>query len=210
MNIKEILEDPRLIISPTAPPEQMVSQFGSYLDLLVKWNQKINLTSEKSSQDILLRHIFDSLQYATFISSQDEILDIGSGAGFPGIPLKIIYPELVATLIESQRKRCSFLETVISQLGLTAIKVINDRAEKTSPKRLVEAVILRGVSDIKSCLELATPFLGEGGKVVLKKGLEERGELKQPIYGFALEQEVVVTGYNNKKSRLLVFVKSSN
>ena len=197
-------------ISATAPPEQMVSQFGSYLDLLVKWNQKINLTSEKSSQDILLRHIFDSLQYAPFISTQDEIVDIGSGAGFPGIPLKIIYPELVATLIESQRKRCSFLETVISQLGLTAIKVINDRAEKTSPKRLVEAVILRGVSDIKSCLELATPFLGEGGKVVLKKGLEERGELKQPIYGFALEQEVVVTGYNNKKSRLLVFVKSSN
>ena len=209
MNIKEILEDPRLIISPTAPPEQMVSQFGSYLDLLVKWNQKINLTSEKSSQDILLRHIFDSLQYAAFISSQDEIVDIGSGAGFPGIPLKIIYPELVTTLIESQRKRCSFLETVISQLGLTAIKVINDRAEKTSPKRLVEAVILRGVSDIKSCLELATPFLGEGGKVVLKKGLEERGELKQPIYGFALEQEIVITGYNNKKSSLLVFLKNS-
>ena len=209
MNIKEILEDPRLIISPTAPTEQMVSQFGSYLDLLVKWNQKINLTSEKSSQDILLRHIFDSLQYAAFISSQDEIVDIGSGAGFPGIPLKIIYPELVTTLIESQRKRCSFLETVISQLGLTAIKVINDRAEKTSPKRLVEAVILRGVSDIKSCLELATPFLGEGGKVVLKKGLEERGELKQPIYDFALEQEIIVTGYNNKKSSLLVFVKNS-
>jgi len=187
----------------------MVSQFGSYLDLLVKWNQKINLTSEKSSQEILRRHIFDSLQYAPFISTQDEIVDIGSGAGFPGIPLKIIYPELVATLIESQRKRCSFLETVISQLGLTAIKVINDRAEKTSPERLVEAVIFRGVSDIKSCLELATPFLGEGGKVVLKKGLEERGELKQPIYGFALEQEVVVTGYNKKKSGLLVFVKSS-
>ena len=209
MNIKEILEDPRLNISPTAPPEQMVSQFGSYLDLLVKWNQKINLTSEKSSRDILLRHIFDSLQYTPVISPKDEIVDIGSGAGFPGIPLKIIYPELVATLIESQRKRCSFLETVIFQLGLTATKVINDRAEKISQGRLVEAVIFRGVSDIKSCLELATPFLGEGGKVVLKKGLEERGELKKPIYGFALEQEIVVTGYNNKKSSLLVFLKNS-
>ena len=209
MNIKEILEDPHLNISPIAPPEQMVSQFGSYLDLLVKWNQKINLTSEKSSQDILLRHIFDSLQYAPFISPQDEIVDIGSGAGFPGIPLKIIYPELVATLIESQRKRCSFLETVIFELGLKATTVINERAEKISPERLVEAVIFRGVSDIISCLELSTPFLGEGGKVVLKKGLEERGELKQPIYGFALEQEVVVAGYNNKKSSLLVFVKSS-
>ena len=209
MNIKEILEDPRLIIPPITPPEKMVSQFGSYLDLLVKWNKKINLTSEKYSQDILLRHIFDSLQYAPVIAPKDEILDIGSGAGFPGIPLKIIYPELNTTLIESQRKRCSFLETVIFELGLKAIKVVNDRAEKTSPARPVEAVVFRGVSDIKSCLELATPFLGEGGKVVLKKGLEERGELKQPIYGFALEQEVVVTGYNNKKSSLLVFVKSS-
>ena len=210
MNIKEILEDPHLNILPTAPAEQMVSRFGSYLDLLVKWNQKINLTSEKSSQDILLRHIFDSLQYATLISPKDEIVDIGSGAGFPGIPLKIIYPELVATLIESQRKRCSFLETVIFELGLKGTKVINDRAEKISPERLAEAVIFRGVSDIKSCLELAIPFLGREGKVVLKKGVEERGELKQPIYGFSLEQEVVVTGYNNKKSRLLVFVKSSN
>ena len=209
MNIKEILEDPRLIISPTAPPEQMVSQFGSYVDLLVKWNQKINLTSEKSSQDILLRHIFDSLQYAPVISPKNAIVDIGSGAGFPGIPLKIIYPELVATLIESQRKRCSFLETVIFELGLKGTKVINDRAEKISPERLAEAVIFRGDSDIKSCLELATPFLRREGKVVLKKGVEERGELKQPIYGFSLEQEVVVTGYNNKKSSLLVFVKKS-
>ena len=209
MNIKEILEDPRLNISPTAPAEQMVSQFGSYLDLLVKWNQKINLTSEKSSQDILLRHIFDSLQYAPVISPKDEIVDIGSGAGFPGIPLKIIYPELVATMIESQRKRCSFLETVIFELGLKATKVINDRAEKISPERLTETVIFRGVSDIKSCLELATPFLRRGGKVVLKKGVEERGELKQPIYNFSLEQEVVVTGHNNKKSSLLVFVKRS-
>jgi len=209
MNIKEILEDSHLNISPTAPPEQMVSQFGSYLDLLVKWNQKINLTSEKSSQDILLRHIFDSLQYASVISPKDEIVDIGSGAGFPGIPLKIIYPELVATLIESQRKRCSFLETVIFELGLKGTKVINDRAEKISLERLAEAVIFRGVSDIKSCLELATPFLRREGKVVLKKGVEERGELKQPIYGFSLEQEVVVTGYYNNKSSLLVFVKRS-
>ena len=136
-------------------------------------------------------------------------MDIGSGAGFPGIPLKIIYPDLVPTLIERQRKRCSFLEMVIFELGRKTTTVINDRAEKISPERLVEAVIFRGVSDIISCLELATPFLGEGGKVVLKKGLEEGGELKQPIYGFALEQEVVVTGYNNKKSSLLVFVKSS-
>lgn len=205
MNIKEILEDPRLALPPTLN-EKIISQFSSYLDLLVKWNQKINLTSEKSPQDILQRHIFDSLQYARIVSPKDEIVDIGSGAGFPGIPLKILYPDLVATLVDSQRKRCSFLEAVIFKLGLIGTNVINDRAENYLPGRSVDAVIFRAVSDISSCLELATPFLGLGGKVVLKKSLEESCE--ENLGGFSLEQEIAVTGYNNKKSGLMVFVKN--
>ncbi len=208
MNIKEILEDPRLDLSPDASFEQIAFQLNSYLDLLIKWNQKINLTSEKSPQDILQRHIFDSLQYARVLSPKDKIVDIGSGAGFPGIPLKIIYPDLVATLIESQRKRCSFLEAVIFKLGLKETKVLNSRAEKTFPKQLVEAVIFRAVTDIKSCLELAAPFLRVGGKVVLKKGPDENSQANQPLDGYTLEQELVVTGHNNKKSSLLVFIKS--
>ena len=107
MNIREILEDSRLDIPPVN--QFIISQFKVYLDLLVKWNQKINLTSEKAPKEILERHIFDSLQYARVLFLKDEIADIGSGAGFPGMPLKIIYPDLKITLIESQRKRCSFL-----------------------------------------------------------------------------------------------------
>jgi len=206
MNIKEILEDPRLALPPSIPREPLISQFSSYLDLLVKWNQKINLTSEKSPQDILQRHIFDSLQYSRVISPKDEIVDIGSGAGFPGIPLKILYPDLTVTLIESQRKRCSFLEAVIFKLGLISTRVINDRAENHLLEPPADAVIFRAVTDIKSCLELATPFLGLGGKVVLKKSLEEYCDAN--LVGFSLEQEITVTGYNNKKSSLLVFVKN--
>ena len=207
MNIREILEDPRLEIPPVTP--SIVSQFRTYLDLLVKWNQKINLTSEKAPQEILERHIFDSLQYARALSPKDKIADIGSGAGFPGLPLKIVYPDFKVTLIESQRKRCSFLEAVIFELGLEGIRVINERAEKILPEDRVQAVIFRAVSDINNCLELAAPFLDTGGKVLLKKDLEKKDLEDSLLDGFLLQREIVVSGYNNKKSSLLIFEKHS-
>jgi 16S rRNA (guanine527-N7)-methyltransferase len=205
--MNEILEDPRLNLSADAPSELIESQLNSYLDLLVKWNRKINLTSEKTPSEILHRHIFDSLQYARVISPSDQIVDIGSGAGFPGIPLKIVYPHLVLTLVESQRKRCSFLEAVVSNLGLQDTRVINERSEKISPVPRVDVVILRAVSDIKSCLDLGVGFLEKGGKVVLKKGPEENMAEDPPHRDFSLIEEIGVIGYNGKKSSLLVFEK---
>jgi 16S rRNA (guanine527-N7)-methyltransferase len=207
--MNEILEDPRLSLKVDAPSEQIESQFNSYLDLLVKWNRKINLTSEKTPSEILHRHIFDSLQYARVISPNDLVMDIGSGAGFPGIPLKIIYPHLILTLVESQRKRCSFLEAVVSNLALQETRVINERAEKISPVPMVDVVILRAVSDIRSCLDLAVSFLEKGRRVVLKKGPEENMATDPPHGDFSLIEDVGVTGYNGKQSSLLVFEKCS-
>jgi 16S rRNA (guanine527-N7)-methyltransferase len=203
----EILEDPRLNLKSVAPRKQIESQLNSYLDLLVKWNRKINLTSEKTPSEILHRHIFDSLQYARVISPNDHAIDIGSGAGFPGIPLKIVYPHLTLSLVESQRKRCSFLEAVVSNLGLQNTCVINERGEKISLDSRVDVVILRAVSDIKSCLDLSVGFLEKGSKVVLKKGPEEIMAVDPPHGNFSLIDEVGVTGYNGKKSSLLVFEK---
>ena len=205
--MKDILEDPRLNLQADAPSELIESQLNSYLDLLVKWNRKINLTSEKTPSEILHRHIFDSLQYARVISPSDQVMDIGSGAGFPGIPLKIVYPHITLTLVESQRKRCSFLEAVVSDLSLQDTRVINERAEKVTPVPMVDVVILRAVSDIKSCLELAVRFLEKDGKVVLKKGPEENMAADLPDIDFSLIEEVGVTGHNGKKSSLLVFEK---
>ena len=202
------LEDPRLNLKADSPFALIGSQIVSYLDLLVKWNVKINLTSEKTPSEILHRHIFDSLQYARVISPKDNIMDIGSGAGFPGVPLKIVYPSLALTLVESQRKRCSFLEAVVFNLALQNSRVVNERAEKISPKPRVGVVILRAVSDIKTCLDLAVPFLVKGGKVVLKKGPEKNNAV-MPHDDFFLIDEVEVIGYNGKKSSLLVFEKCS-
>jgi 16S rRNA (guanine527-N7)-methyltransferase len=205
--MNEILEDPRLNLNTDTPYTQIESQLSSYLDLLVKWNRKINLTSEKNTSEILHRHIFDSLQYARVISPSDQVMDIGSGAGFPGIPLKVVYPHLSLTMVESQRKRCSFLEAVVSNLSLKDTRVINERAEKVSPVPIVEVVILRAVSDIKSCLDLAVRFLENGGKVVLKKGPEENMAADLPHSDFSFNEEIGVTGHNGKKSSLLVFEK---
>ena len=202
------LDDPRLSLNADSTSELIASQLDSYLDLLVKWNGKINLTSEKTPSEILHRHIFDSLQYARVISPKDNIMDIGSGAGFPGVPLKIVYPSLALTLVESQRKRCSFLEAVVFNLALQNSRVVNERAEKISPKPRVSVVILRAVSDIKTCLDLAVPFLVKGGKVVLKKGPEKNNAV-MPHDDFFLIDEVEVIGYNGKKSSLLVFEKCS-
>jgi 16S rRNA (guanine527-N7)-methyltransferase len=203
------IEDPRLSLKPDSPSALIASQLVSYLDLLVKWNEKINLTSEKTPSEILQRHIFDSLQYARVISPNDNIMDIGSGAGFPGVPLKIVYPSLALTLVESQRKRCSFLEVVVFNLSFQNTSVVNERAEKISPKPRVDVVILRAVSDIKTCLDLAVSFLVKGGKVVLKKGLEKNNAAMMSHDDFFLIDEVEVIGYNGKKSSLLVFEKCS-
>ena len=201
------LEDPRLSLKADSPSALIASQLFSYLDLLVKWNGKINLTSEKTPSEILHRHIFDSLQYARVISPNDNIMDIGSGAGFPGVPLKIVYPGLALTLVESQRKRCSFLEAVVFNLALQNSRVVNERAEKISPKPRVDVVILRAVSDIKTCLDLAVSFLVKGGKVVLKKEPEKNNTAVIPYDEFSLINEVEVIGFNGKKSSLLVFEK---
>jgi 16S rRNA (guanine527-N7)-methyltransferase len=204
-----ILQDPRLSLKADSPPALIASLLVSYLDLLVKWNGKINLTSEKTPSEILHRHIFDSLQYARVISPNDNIMDIGSGAGFPGVPLKIVYPGIALTLVESQRKRCSFLEAVVFNLALQNTRVVNERADKISPKPRVDAVILRAVSDIKTCLDLAVPFLVKGGKVVLKKGAEKNDAAVIPHDDFFLINTVEVIGYNGKNSSLLVFEKCS-
>ena len=203
----DFLEDPRLSLKADSPSELIASQLVSYLELLVKWNEKINLTSEKTPSEILQRHIFDSLQYARVISPNDDIMDIGSGAGFPGVPLKIVYPSISLTLVESQRKRCSFLEAVVFNLSLQNTRVVNERAEKISTKPRVGVVILRAVSDIKTCLDLAVSFLVKGGKVVLKKGPEINNMAVTPHEEFSLIDDVEVIGFNGKKSSLLVFEK---
>ena len=203
--ISHILQDPRLGLDIKVAPA--VSQVEQYLQLLLKWNQKINLTAEKDPEEILKKHVFDSLQYCRAIEPGSCVMDIGSGAGFPGIPLKIVFPELELVLVESQRKRCSFLETVVRELKLEQVTVLNVRAEDISEDRQSDAVVFRAVSGAQECLNLSARFLPPGGRVVLKKPPGERQ--MDPNPGFLLQEEVSITSYHGVASSLLVFEKCS-
>ncbi len=205
--ILQILQDTRLGLD--IETSRVVSQIRQYLQLLLKWNQKINLTAEKDPEEILKKHVFDSLQYCRAIEPGFRVMDIGSGAGFPGIVLKIIFPQLQLALVESQRKRCSFLETVVRDLEMEQVTVFNARADDISGNQAgqFDVVVFRAVSGAQECLSLSEEFLPSGGRVVLKKPPGENQTISNP--GFLLQKEVSITSYHGVVSNLLVFEKCS-
>jgi 16S rRNA (guanine527-N7)-methyltransferase len=209
--ISNILQDPRLVLPKEHVSALTVSRIDQYLQLLVKWNRKINLTAQKEPQEILYRHVFDSLLYLRVITSGLRVMDIGSGAGFPGIPLKIIYPDLELVMVESQRKRCSFLETVVRDLSLKQVEVINSRAEDVlaSYSGQFDAIVFRAVSSIEACLDLGARFVAPRGWIVLKKGPEEDLLKLRTYSGFELFKEETIVSYHGLVSSLLVFQKCS-
>ena len=159
--------------------EKQVEAFDLYLRELLKWNQKINLTAIRSEKGIVLKHFLDSLSVYPYLSKTASLLDIGSGAGFPGIPLKIVQPSLEITLIDSVRKKVDFQKHIIRTLGLKGIEAIHGRVQD---KEIIQSfgerfdtVISRAFSDLQTLLILSFPFLKKGGVVLAMKG-ERKGE----------------------------------
>jgi 16S rRNA (guanine527-N7)-methyltransferase len=204
--ILQILRDPKLALDSELS-SLVESRIQLYLDLLVKWNQKINLTAEKDPDSILKRHVFDSLQYSRALKPDFRLMDIGSGAGFPGIPLKIIFPEMPLVLIESQRKRCSFMETVVRELELVQTEVVNVRAEDIPAARegQFDAVIFRAVSSLKQCLTLGERFVAPGGRLIVKKPPEETPVQQES--SLSLKDDISITSYQGLVSSLLIYEK---
>ena len=207
--ILEILQDPRLALPIETYSGHAISGFENYLELLIKWNFKVNLTAQKSKEEILSKHIFDSLQYYRSIRKGFKVLDIGSGGGFPGIPLKLVLPGLELVMLESQRKRCSFLETVVRELDLDKTTVINDRAELVSDEYngIFDAVVFRAVTSIESCLVLGQRFLVPRGMIILKKDPQEKPQEDSLNLGLKLKKEIFVSNYQGLVSSLLEYEK---
>jgi len=166
--------------------EKQVESFDLYLRELLKWNQKINLTAIRTEKGIVLKHFLDSLSAFPYLSKTVSLLDIGSGAGFPGIPLKIIHPPLEITLIDSVRKKIDFQRHIIRMLGLKGLEAIHGRIQDKeilqSMSGRFDAVISRAFSDLQTLRLLAFPFLKKGGILLAMKGEldeEEIGNLSE-------------------------------
>ena len=171
-------------------PAQL-EQFSEYLALLLRWNAKTNLTSVREPGEMVRRHFGESLFLARMVSGEATAtaIDIGSGAGFPGIPLKIYSPAVVVTLIESQNKKATFLKEVIRELTLTNINVFSGRAEALDKK--ADLVTLRAVERFEQVLPVASALANPNGRLALLIGLGHAGAAKKLLPNFDVSTAAV-------------------
>jgi 16S rRNA (guanine527-N7)-methyltransferase len=160
---------------------EAVEAFELYLKELLKWNQKINLTAIRSEKGIVLKHFLDSLSLYPYLPEYSFILDIGSGAGFPGIPLKIIQPTYEMTLLDSVRKKVDFQRHIIRVLGLKRIESIHGRVQDKEVLQGLggkfDIILSRAFSDLRTFLALGFPVLKKGGTAIAMKGELENKEI---------------------------------
>ena len=146
------------------PSASLLQNLSSYLDLLLKWNARTNLTAIRDPEEIVRRHFGESLFLATQLPACTTLLDLGSGAGFPGLPIQLALPGLRVTLAESQNKKASFLREVVRTLQLPT-EVWADRAENLPAERKFDVVALRAVDNPGAALAFARQRVGPGGIV---------------------------------------------
>lgn len=164
--------------------ERQVKQFSDYFTLLIAWNEKINLTAITDPREVAVKHMMDSLScYSeTYFPAGAKIIDVGTGAGFPGLPLKIIRPDLTLTLLDSLQKRLAFLREVVQKLDLQDVHFIHARAEDAGrkPERERHDVALsRAVARLNVLSELCLPMVKTGGYFVALKGAQYSQEIEE-------------------------------
>ncbi len=191
MTVQEVLVRGARELDIELAPDQ-TQLFLSYLDILKLWNKRINLTATEDEQEIVIKHFLDSISIVPFISKNTRVLDIGSGAGFPGIPLKIVKPSLEVALLDSVQKKVFFMRDAIRKLKLSKIRAIYGRAEDLNNGILrgyFDFVVSRAVGRIENLLDLGTPYLREKGETILmrgRKGLEEWNRISKTNQSFRL------------------------
>ena len=154
--------------------DMQLKQFETYMKLLIEWNEKFNLTAITHPEDIILKHFIDSLTVLKYIKQTDKVIDIGTGAGFPGLPLKIVCSEIDMYLADSLNKRINFLNIVIESLTIENINTIHTRIEdlgkdKTYREKF-DVVTSRAVANFNVLLEYMLPLLKIGGRCICMKG----------------------------------------
>ena len=185
-----ILEDGCQAFGVTLTDKQ-IEQFEKYYELLVEWNKVMNLTGITEFDEVMQKHFVDSEAAAKYVEMEkvNSLIDVGTGAGFPGIPLKIVYPHIQVTLLDSLNKRIKFLEEVVDNLGLTGIETVHGRAEDAAKKaeyrEQFDLSVSRAVANLASLTEYCLPFVKVGGKFVSYKSVsvdEEITQSKKAVY----------------------------
>lgn len=163
--------------------EAQLAKLVAHLDLLDDWNTRMNLTAIRDRPSQLTKHLLDSLTVLPYLQGE-RIADVGSGAGFPGIPLAIVEPHRHFTLIESTGKKCRFLEHVREALELPNVEVVQSRAESYRPGVRFDTVVARAVGPLADLVKVAGPLVVGGGRLLAMKGRYPQDELEARLNGW--------------------------
>lgn len=189
-----------------------LNQFRMYADLLIEWNQKMNLTAIDDYEGIYLKHFYDCLLPSFNFDYSGNLCDVGAGAGFPSIVLKIVYPKLNVTIIEPLQKRCRFLNELVNTLNLTNVNIVNGRAEDIAKKQResFDIVTARAVANLTVLSELCIPLVKKNGYFIAMKGSNGQEEATNGEYAIELLgcelTKVEVSTYENNE-RVNIFYK---
>ncbi len=198
--------------------DKQIKELETYYNLLIEENKKYNLTTIVKEEDVYLKHFYDSLTIIKIIKlGNQSICDIGTGAGFPGLVLKIVFPNIKLTLIEATAKKCDFLKLVIRELKLDNVIVINDRIENYSKinREKYDIVICRAVAKLKILLEIAIPLVKVGGLFIPLKGKleEEKDNLSEYLNELKIkiieEQQFFLPKEESRRTLILFQKKES-
>ena len=195
--------------------EEQSTLFYNYMNLLLEWNKNINLTAITEPNDIITKHFIDSITINKYIKNSNKLIDIGTGAGFPGIPLKIINKNINITLLDSLNKRIKFLSQVIKELKLDKIETIHGRAEDIAHNKeyreQYDIATSRAVAPLNVLLEYLIPFIKIEGKCICLKGPEVENEIKEAknamnILGCRIENIEQLTIPNTDIKRNIIII----
>jgi 16S rRNA (guanine527-N7)-methyltransferase len=187
------------------PSPQLLKGLEGHADELLKWNQKVNLTAVSDSAEVAEKHFVDSLTVLPELEGATSLLDLGTGGGFPGIPVALALPGLQVTLVDAVQKKVGFLKQVIAKLGLakrvTAMHVHAEGEAEAEKLPLTDAVVARAFTEPERLLKLAAPYLKPGGRVVAMLGRSEQA---------ALEKAAAATGYRMASLRAFTLPRSGD
>lgn len=194
--------------------ERQQAQFEKYYEILIEWNQKMNLTAITDKEDVYLKHFYDSITIAfDFPFSSQTIIDVGAGAGFPSIPLKIVYPQLKITIVDSLNKRITFLNHLFEQLQLKDCQAIASRAEDYAKEHRESAdlVMARAVARLNILDELCLPLVKVNGYFLSLKGKKAKEELTEAQKGIQLlggemisNVEFTLANHDDQRSNIII------
>lgn len=184
------------------PPPGATDRLIQHLEILAAWNRTHNLTAVRNRKDMITKHLIDSLSISKFVKG-NQIIDIGSGAGFPGIPVAIVQPHREFVLVDAKAKKTQFLRHVVRKLALENVSVVESRIEQFAVHEMFDSVLVRALGSLNAIAELAFPLLAPGGAVLAMKGRYPDKEIKQLKVKCSLSVQVLNVPYLNAERHLI-------